>query len=285
MNRLAGIGAILLGFETVESMKAPIVRAHHIMHPMNAKDARKRNIRDLSYLKRKDGYQLAEGFFFRSGRLRKFSRKGVKELKAANLRTVIDLRTEGENIKKPDKLWDGLEYHLIPLVKSETLGITHERGLKAYKKPPVMTELYANIIADETSISALREVFTILFDPKREGAVLWHCTAGKDRCGIVSAIFLLALGYAEESVFEDYLLSDAESEKKGRLYRFLVRYLLWKKELAEGVYEAMRARREYLASALATLRELYGSVHDFLLIKVGITQEQINLFLDRYKKA
>ena len=252
-----------------------------IIGDMNRKDTEKRNIRDLSYLSLEDGRKLKEGFFFRSGPIRKFTRKGIEELKEANLKTVIDLRTDGETAKKPDVLWGGVNYHSIPLVKEETIGITHERGLKAYKKPPVMTDLYAAIVASDESVDALRKIFDIIFDPKREGAVLWHCTAGKDRCGIVSALFLLALGYQEADIFEDYLRSDKQSEKKGKLYRFLIRALLWKKDLAQGVYEAMRAKKEYLRAAIDQIKKSYGDVHSYLSDRLGLTKERIDSFITR----
>lgn len=37
------------------------------------------------------------------------------------------------------------------------------------------------------------------------GSVLWHCTEGKDRCGLLSAIILFLLDVSEEDVMEDYL--------------------------------------------------------------------------------
>ena len=245
---------------------------------MNPRDAKKRNIRDLSYLSLRDGKHLKKGRFFRSASLRKFSRKGIKELQEAHLSTVIDLRTVGEVSKKPDELWGGVAYKEIPIVEAATLGITHEKGLKAYKKPPVMTELYADIVTNPKSVAALRQVMDEIF-ASRGGSILWHCTEGKDRCGLVSALFLLALGCNEEDVFLDYEKSNARSEKKGRLYRFLLRIFFFGEELAQGVYRAMLAHRDYLRAALDAINTKFGSLDSFLQNELGLTKERIDAFL------
>lgn len=39
----------------------------------------------------------------------------------------------------------------------------------------------------------------------KNGAVLWHCTEGKDRCGLLSATILFLLDVSEDDVMEDYL--------------------------------------------------------------------------------
>ena len=40
-----------------------------------------------------------------------------------------------------------------------------------------------------------------------ESNVLYFCTAGKDRTGVVSAVFLRKLGYSDEIIIEDYMKS------------------------------------------------------------------------------
>lgn len=40
---------------------------------------------------------------------------------------------------------------------------------------------------------------------RRVGIVLWHCTEGKNRFGIISALFLLSIGIDKDTVMQDYL--------------------------------------------------------------------------------
>lgn len=254
--------------------------ARYNVGTMNPPNAKKRNVRDLSYLSRPDGKRLKENVFYRSGALKKFSRKDLRFFQGINLETVIDLRTPGEIAKKPDPELPGVEFIECPLLTEETLGITHERGLKAYKEPPHMPDLYAQIVTEEASIAGIATAIKRIMDPKREGPILWHCTAGKDRCGLVTAIFLRLLGFKMEDIFADYVLSDEESEKKGRLYRRLIKIFLRRKETAEAVYLAMRADVAYLQSAFDAIKRTVGSFANFVSQKLGIRDEDIQAFVE-----
>ena len=242
---------------------------------MKHKEKIKRNIRDLSYLPREDGKKLEEGMFFRSGSLYKASPRFVSYIKDKGIKTIIDLRTPGEIAKKPDVKIEGIRYIEIPILKAETIGITHERGLKGYKAPPHMPTLYEGLVTNEESIEGIKKALGVIFDEDRQGAILWHCTAGKDRVGIISALFLLILGYEEETVMGDYLLSNAPSEKRGRKYRRLIKYLLFKKELSEAVFQAMLAKREYLRSSFAAMERKDGSIKEYITKTLGYSEQEI----------
>ena len=245
---------------------------------MNPPRAKKINVRDLSYLQREDGKRLKENVFFRSGALIKFKKKDLKFFKKIGLKTVIDLRTPGEIAKKPDHELPGVEYLQIPLLTEETLGITHERGLKAYHEPPHMPDLYAMLVTDEHSIRGIADSLKRIMRAIKEGPILWHCTAGKDRCGILTAILLTMLGFRKEDIFADYVISDEESEKKGRKYRWLIRTFLHRYETAEAVYLAMRADPKYLQSMFNAVERNYGTFDIFIQNILGISKEEILAF-------
>ena len=245
---------------------------------VNPPKEQKRNSRDLSTLQRSDGKRLKENLFFRSGSLYSSRKSELKFWDKVHLKTIIDLRTPGEIAKKPDPELQGVANVLCPILTEETLGITHERGLKAYKEPPHMPFLYAQLVTLKHSLEELSKALRIIMDPNREGAILWHCTAGKDRCGILTAILLKILGYDEEVIFRDYTHSERVTKPKGRRYRWLIRYLLWRKKTAQAVYEAMLARPEYLRSAFNAIEKAFGSFEAFVRDGLGISEEEINAF-------
>ena len=238
------------------------------------------NLRDLSYLP-KDKPVLPRYSFFRCAALRKMNRKSLEALKALNIATVIDLRTNVEVHNKPDDAVEGIEYRHIPILKEELMGFTHGRGVFAYKTPPHMPTLYASVITNEESLDAIKSVFDVILDPARKGAIAWHCTAGKDRAGIVTALFLYAIGVSEEEILGDYVLSNATSEPKGRLYRGLVRAFMWNWKLAEAVYQTMLAVPEYLNAAFDAIKKQWGDIPTFLDKRLGVTKERIKAFLDK----
>ena len=245
-------------------------------------DAFKQNYRDLSYLDYPDGIRLVPEHFIRSASLYKCKKKHAEYLKQIGVKTIIDLRTPGEIAKKPDVIIDGIDNIVIPILNEETLGITHERGLKAYKKPPHMPELYASIVTNEESIEALKKALMLIFDTNREGGILWHCTAGKDRAGLLTAFFLSALGYSKEDIIADYCASNKRSEQKGKLYRVGVFIYKRDKALAQAVYDAMLAIPEYILSAFHAVDERFGSMEHFIHDRLGISEEMIQAFKDKY---
>lgn len=246
-----------------------------------ANPLKKRNFRDLSYLVSEDGLRLKPGLFLRSSALNKLSKKEQKALANYSISEVIDLRTDGEIFKKPDALIKGSMYSHFPIVDAELLGITHEKGLKGYKAPPDMPWLYKQIVTKPTSMNHLGEALRKLFSLE-DGPRLWHCSAGKDRCGILTALFLVALGYKEEDILKDYELSDKPNRKKGRLYRNLIMFLLFKRKLAIGVYKAMLADRAYLLSAFSAMTEKAGSLQNYILTELNLNLDSINAFKAKF---
>ncbi|MCR5349289.1 MAG: tyrosine-protein phosphatase [Bacilli bacterium] len=249
------------------------------MHPELAK---KRNMRDLSYLSLPDGKKLKPGLFYRGAAVRKMGSDLQWQFSSLGIKTIVDLRTAVELQRKPDLCFPGISYVHVPILSEQTMGITHEKSVVGFSAPPDMPSLYAGMVTDPSSVEAIKRVLELIFDPNREGPILWHCTEGKDRCGIVSALFLLALGYDKDDVVADYTFNNPQSEKKGRLYSRLVKYVLFKPHMSQAVYKVMLAVPEYLESALHAMEEQCGSVSAFLGQRLGLTAEKIADFKRRY---
>ncbi len=249
--------------------------------PLVARELRKRNCRDMACLINEEGLRLKEGVFFRSGKLYKLKEKERAFYESLGLKTIIDLRTEGEIGKKPDETIEGAENVHLPVLTEATLGITHEKGLKAYKEPPKMRELYAKIVTEESSSAILGEALRKILSLE-DGPRLWHCTAGKDRAGILTALFLSALGYKREDIMADYLLSDKPNRKRGVLYQFLITVFIWKPRVARTTYWAMRAIPDYLNSAFNAMEKECGSVMDYIHERLGIMEEHLAAFKAKF---
>ena len=98
-----------------------------------------------------------------------------------------------------------------------------------------------------------------------------HCTAGKDRTGFASALILLSLGVPEETVFEDYLLTNQYREAFHRkVLRWVPLYPLFRTD-PEDLLPLLEARPEYLRVSLDTIDELYGSLDAYLEQALGVT--------------
>ena len=242
----------------------------------------KRNFRDLSMYET-NGKRLSRSMFFRSGKLYKLSPEELHTLEQYNIKTIIDFRTQAEINQKSDTPIPGAKTFVIPLVQSEMFGITHENHQKMkYRKPPVMEELYQTLLSSDSAVDGIAKTLQIIFDPTREGAILWHCTEGKDRAGIVTALFLYALGFDEETIFQDYEKTNLVTRRKGKRYRALIRTFMFRFKLADAVYKAMLAERPYLQAGFDTIKSQYGTIDNFISTRLGISEEMICKFKAKY---
>jgi len=90
---------------------------------------------------------------------------------------------------------------------------------------------------------------------------VFHCTAGKDRTGVLSALVLSLLGVDEESVVADYALSgEAMTRLRAKL---LVKYPE-SRDVIEGITEVFSAAPEQMEHLLDHLRAQYGSVSAYV---------------------
>ena len=179
---------------------------------------RELNLRDISWV---GGGIVPKGLYLRSGKLSILAKDECNELcRRYGIRCVIDLRTPVESAEFPDPLPDGITYLQVPLLKDAAVGITHETGSDPMtiirnlrKNPEKLKEmipdfkaLYTDIVTDDYYRSQLDKVVGILRSNAEEGiCTLYHCTAGKDRTGIVSMALLKSYGVSDDDIIKDYM--------------------------------------------------------------------------------
>lgn len=155
------------------------------------------NVRDLG------GYLTEAGEtrwrrILRADGLHRLEPEGVQALVAEGVTTVIDLRHPGELEQQPNP-FNGhgtVAYHNVSLFDQ----------LAPEAKPGEDLLLALYILALETRQAAIAQVLGIIADAP-DGTVLFHCTAGKDRTGIISALLLSLVGVGSETIVEDYALT------------------------------------------------------------------------------
>ena len=232
-----------------------------------------KNTRDFGGITNSEGKTVKSGMFIRGASLNKITKKDTELLfDKHRIHTVIDLRTEKEIAEKPDRIPPDVTYYHIPVVTDRMLGVTFEKDQNKNYQVPDLRNLYANIVTSETSIQGLKKVFEIICDSE-DGGILWHCTQGKDRCGIVSALFLTLLDVDRHTIYRDYLMTNHYSRKRATRYYRLIITVKRDKPLARKIYKVFIAHRCYLRSAFDAISEKYGSVDAFIENELGITAE------------
>ena len=234
------------------------------------------NIRDLGDTPVLGG-KIRPGRLIRSSKLSKATTEDIAFLSNAyTLNQILDLRTETERGESPDVLIPGAAYTPIPLVTEEAFGVTRDekskRDIFDMTRFPGMEETYRALVSPNTYPS-WHAVFDALLTP-RQGAVLWHCSEGKDRCGLVSAMVLYALGASLKDIRADYLETNVTAEPRAEGMYQMVLEKTQNPDIAEKVRSAFVARSSYFDSALTAMEENCGSIDGFLKDGCGLNREK-----------
>lgn len=238
------------------------------------------NCRELGGIPCAGGKHIKNGLLLRSANLFSASARDIDALTGRyRLNAVIDLRTDTERRRKPDPIINGVEYLCLPIFDEATGGITREDEDLSQFVLPNMGELYRTMVTDEACREAFSKVLTKIFRHDfANGSILWHCTAGKDRCGLVSALVLAALGASAEEIMEDYLLTNETSEREAEmLYRYVLSSGKTEAEAA-AAREVFLAKSAYLDAAFGAIREQFGGMDAFFRDGLHIAGELMEGF-------
>lgn len=153
------------------------------------------NVRDLG------GYPVHGGCtkalrFLRSDMPKGLQPCDLEFLQRHGITTVIDLRNRFERADHPDPFCDqpGFFYHACPMFADGVIPAAPEEMAPAYLRLAVTPEVICPVW--RTAAAA-------------PGGVLFHCTAGKDRTGVVAALLLWMAGVSKADILADYLVTQA----------------------------------------------------------------------------
>lgn len=178
------------------------------------------NTRDLGGLTTVDGRTVRRGALLRSGMLAYASDADLERLRTEyHLSLIVDLRNLDELAESPDPLALLPEARFVHanIFENARVGITQERAarIEAARRlveesgDPVdfMVALYPAMLLDAHGIAGYRQFFEALLACE-DGAALWHCQIGRDRCGMASLLVETALGVPWEQIVADYLATN-----------------------------------------------------------------------------
>ena len=206
------------------------------------------NFRDLGGYRSADGRRFRTGLVFRSDGLQFLTSADLEKLAGeVELGHVIDLRSD-EEVEEIGRgpIADQVAVHSIPLFGHVSRG-------SGFKRPSDMGELYFMMLS--LAQQPIAEVVRLLVE-LQEPAV-FHCAAGKDRTGVISAVLLSLAGIPEETVIADYSFSRQNIDEINRRLGEADTYQRFMNEMPEGASDADPACME---GFLSRVREHHGSV-------------------------
>ena len=224
------------------------------------------NVRDLGGLPTLDGRTVRSGAVYRADGVNRLDGDDLEVAKALGLRTVVDLRTHGEVEHRgrfPDEHIP-VQWHHLPVLEQ----MWSERALQATDGAVAfLRDRYLDMLI-EGGASIARTVELVA----DESPLLFHCSAGKDRTGVVAAVILGLVGVGREEIAADYHLSAAA----------MGAFTAWiEAEVPEAIDAMSKQPKEYLEAPaeamLAFLGEVdrvHGTVED-LVLQLGVAPATI----------
>lgn len=225
------------------------------------------NFRDVGGYRTADGSHVRWGAVYRSEGLSKLTESDLDYLSHnLHLSLVCDLRGPTEVKTAPDRLPERNQPEVLHLPidsSSKTMGQMIRTVLKGDPKQidDAMAEGYINMV-DTKGAEVFGPFLAHLADPKAL-PIVTHCTAGKDRTGIATALLLTVLGVPRQTVIADYSLTNA-------IYDTLAAELKNNKAMAamglnsQKLAPLMLAKPVWMERTLDHIQQKYGSVEEYL---------------------
>lgn len=150
------------------------------------------NMRDIGGRVNNLGYSIVTKKIIRSELPNKLNCEQINYLLKINVNNIIDLRSDEEILKRPNILnKKHFHYYHFPLGDG--------------RLPKSFDDVYISYLEMLNEKESIRKIFELI--ASSDNGTLYHCTAGKDRTGIITMLILKCLDVKDEDIIEDYVVS------------------------------------------------------------------------------
>jgi len=215
------------------------------------------------------GTKMKKGVIYRSSALA-LSSTDVATVGALGIKQICDLRTPAEIKTQPDVTLAGAAWQNLNVLGSASIDPLPTSGATA---TAFMLSMYRAFVTSDTAHASYHALFAG-FAGTGENLV-FHCTAGKDRTGWATAILHTIVGVPQQTIVDDYLLTNAYSAA----------------EIAASVSQAQKAggqnaadmmtalqgaHADYLQAAFDQVTTSYGSMASYIANGLQLDQATLN---------
>lgn len=251
------------------------------------------NIRDLGGIATSDGRHVKQGSLIRSEMLCAAADEELVRLtEDFDLYAVVDFRMDDERKKQSDPMdkLPGARLVHAPIINPASLGgrdgeeLDPATTIKLFQADfaGIMGRMYTDMVLQERGQAGFALFFQTLLESS-DRAVLWHCTAGKDRTGMATALLLSALGASDEAIMDDYLASNELLKPHSRTVgEALARQGMDEATIELAVRATCTVTPVFLQIAFSAIKDGFGSVDVYLTEALHVTPEQQETLCGRY---
>lgn len=226
------------------------------------------NIRDLGVYA---SPFIGRGVAYRCGALGQVTDEGKTILtKDLGIKLILNLRSGTETSKDPEPDIESVKSLWLPCTQQplpvDLNGFAGDDGKKGYLK------MYGDVL--DIYKPSFRAVLEHLRDDR--GPVLFHCSAGKDRTGILAALLMGLAGCSHDTIAQDYALSRIGIEPHRET--LLKIWLQWKKDWdmdTPGMVEFFAIKGSIMKTVMEMVDEKYGGMRGYVKHELGFSNEEI----------
>ncbi|WP_297816156.1 tyrosine-protein phosphatase [uncultured Lactobacillus sp.] len=236
------------------------------------------NFRDIGGYENNHGQKVRWNKIYRSDSLSSLTPEDQEKLEQMKITVDCDLRSSNEQDMAPDRLWKNAQFVDCHVYSEDRSGnfVDEKRPLyKFFHHIPEMDsylgQIYQDVILSPASQRAFSRVFAELLTLPQDQALVYHCSAGKDRTGMMSALILTGLGVDDRTIAKDYLLTN-------ELYSFgLKKQMPSDSEMLQMVNQMNVTQGEGTAikGVTATINEGFGSFENYFTKILGFTKQDL----------
>ena len=247
------------------------------------------NTRDLGGIMTSDGRYFLPRRLLRSGDLYHVSQADQEALlRQYHVSTVVDFRSEEERMERPDTYMEGIRYISLPVLEEGMLGISEAGGLGPMlfqfrgNIEEYMEQQYASLVSDQLCLNQFARFFDILLH-QEEGAVLYHCTEGKDITGVATALLLYVLGVPKRAIREEFMrTNEFLAEETQHILEFLATRMDVDEKTEERLCAFLSVKESYIDTVFRTIQKEYGTFQHFLRRVLYLTPKAIDELQEKY---
>ncbi|TKA74003.1 hypothetical protein B0A55_07743 [Friedmanniomyces simplex] len=231
---------------------------------------------------------VGPGLIYRSADPTRGTSAGLEKMsKDLGIRTIFDLRSKPE-IERLGKEWEGAavqdpdvfqEYGItrqwVPVFAEQDYG-PEQVGLRYKEYTRAGSEGFVKAYQDilQAGKDAYGTVFRHLAQEKPTPCLV-HCTAGKDRTGVLVALLFMHAGAPADEIADEYALTDLGlAEKKPEfIERLLLNPALGGNR--EGVENMVSSKRENMLATLEMIKREFGTAEQYMRGQCGLSEKEV----------
>ncbi|VEU23835.1 DEKNAAC104826 [Brettanomyces naardenensis] len=252
------------------------------------------NFRDIGGYISTTGKHVRYNLAYRCANVGSVTQNGLETIKSLGIKTVFDLRSAFERQDSGILEADGIENIHVPLFGEQSLSPSEE--VMFYTNLMTSSFTFVHVYSDILRVAApqFKQIFTYIRDHPGE-PFIYHCTAGKDRTGVVTMLILRLLDVPSPVVAREYemteyglaperpklerkflrALNERDEESRSKLIKLMSKGRKNWSLLKDGFDNLLSSRYEVMMETIRYVEEEYDAVETYLENQVGLSHQDL----------